>query len=225
MLVERLQYIDFAKGISILFVVMGHIVQYNLKGESPTVVFNFIYSFHMPLFFFLSGYVAALSNTSMSKDKVLSFIRKKGVSLLLPFITWGIIVNMLMRNINVEEVLQQFWLLFSQPDRGPWFLYTLFVVQMAFLLERLLICYFKEYSRIAELSIVSLAILLVAILGITSHNSFINPYYAIAFFVGYFYKLWFNGESKNLLLLSSFVLFILLSPQFVFTTSGGVKNL
>ena len=42
--------IDVAKGIAIILVVLGHSI------AEPTVPLNkFILSFHMPLFFFLSG--------------------------------------------------------------------------------------------------------------------------------------------------------------------------
>jgi fucose 4-O-acetylase-like acetyltransferase len=48
---ERLAYIDIARGIGILLVVLAH---NNLAGYAP-FLHHLIYSFHMPLFFFLSG--------------------------------------------------------------------------------------------------------------------------------------------------------------------------
>jgi fucose 4-O-acetylase-like acetyltransferase len=48
---KRLEYIDIAKGIGILLVVMGH---NDFSLVSP-FFYKFIYAFHMPLFFFLSG--------------------------------------------------------------------------------------------------------------------------------------------------------------------------
>jgi len=47
----RLEHIDIAKGIGILLVVFGHLPQLSTTGFVRAVV----YSFHMPLFFFLSG--------------------------------------------------------------------------------------------------------------------------------------------------------------------------
>jgi len=49
---ERIVYIDIAKGIGILLVVLAHS---DLALVSP-YLHQFIYSFHVPLFFFLSGY-------------------------------------------------------------------------------------------------------------------------------------------------------------------------
>ncbi len=48
---KRVQYIDIAKGIGILLVVLGH---NDLQAYHP-MLHRFIYAFHMALFFFLSG--------------------------------------------------------------------------------------------------------------------------------------------------------------------------
>jgi polysaccharide biosynthesis protein PslL len=49
---QRIQHIDIAKGIGILLVVLGHnSIVIGQRGE----LFNVIYSFHLPLFLFLSG--------------------------------------------------------------------------------------------------------------------------------------------------------------------------
>lgn len=51
-MVKRIEYIDIARGIGILLVVMGH----NDFALVSPFAYKVIYSFHMPLFFFLSGY-------------------------------------------------------------------------------------------------------------------------------------------------------------------------
>ena len=48
---KRVQYTDIAKGIGILLVVLGH----NDMNAYHPYLHRFIYAFHMPLFFFLSG--------------------------------------------------------------------------------------------------------------------------------------------------------------------------
>jgi len=55
---DRLVSIDIARGIGILLVVLGHtLAEANYHVQNSTVLFfgRLIYSFHMPLFFFLSG--------------------------------------------------------------------------------------------------------------------------------------------------------------------------
>ena len=48
---KRITYIDIAKGLGILVIVLAH---NDLAGYHPTL-HKFIYAFHIPLFFFLSG--------------------------------------------------------------------------------------------------------------------------------------------------------------------------
>ncbi|MBI4760810.1 MAG: acyltransferase family protein [Chloroflexota bacterium] len=51
-MLKRIEFIDIARGIGILLVVLGH----NDFGYISPFAHQVIYSFHMPLFFFLSGY-------------------------------------------------------------------------------------------------------------------------------------------------------------------------
>ena len=55
---ENLEYIDVAKGIGILLVVLGHNLQ-----DLPLMT-SWIYSFHMPLFFAISGFLDAYKNSN-----------------------------------------------------------------------------------------------------------------------------------------------------------------
>lgn len=72
---KRIEYIDIAKGIGILLVVMGH----NDFAVVSPFMYKVIYSFHMPLFFFLSGYFL---NTAAG---FWNFLRKRFNSLMKPY--------------------------------------------------------------------------------------------------------------------------------------------
>lgn len=85
---ERKTYIDIAKGLAIMLVVVGHLVQNNLTGTTARFLFDFVYSFHMPLFMFLSGYVASLT-VERNLNEGRNFLAKKARTLLIPFISWG----------------------------------------------------------------------------------------------------------------------------------------
>lgn len=80
---ERLVYVDRLKGLAMLSVVMGHISLWCF-GNEHTFTYNFVYSYHMPLFMFLSGIVI---KTLPSLNKCFS----KLLRYLLPFITIGIV--------------------------------------------------------------------------------------------------------------------------------------
>ena len=55
--------LDVAKGIAILLVVLGHSFPSNIFNGKETIdivakwIFDLVYSFHMPVFFFVSGYL------------------------------------------------------------------------------------------------------------------------------------------------------------------------
>ena len=50
----RLEYLDAAKGLGILLVILGHIYAWN-PNINRKILVTWIYSFHMPLFFIVSG--------------------------------------------------------------------------------------------------------------------------------------------------------------------------
>jgi len=67
----RIHWIDNAKAISILLVVLGH-----TKGLDA-FAYQYIYSFHMPLFFFLSGYLLGRYHFENSLANFIKFQFKK----------------------------------------------------------------------------------------------------------------------------------------------------
>lgn len=95
---NRLQWIDISKGVAIILVVLGHT---GLKSGSALYLNTFIYSFHLPLFFILSGYLfkdysewTSHSKSNSGGGKML-YIRwilsKRFYSLIIPYITYTII--------------------------------------------------------------------------------------------------------------------------------------
>lgn len=74
---KRINWIDILKAIAIFFVVLGH----TLNGG---LIEQYIYSFHIPLFFFLSGMF-------FKNDKVINTFKNKSKTLLIPYFVFGII--------------------------------------------------------------------------------------------------------------------------------------
>ena len=68
---QREQWIDVFRGIGIVLVVWGHVY----GGYS----FDLIFLFHMPLFFFISGYLFR------PVDDIAAFARRKAIQLLIPY--------------------------------------------------------------------------------------------------------------------------------------------
>lgn len=81
---KRLDYIDTAKGIGIILVVIYH----HLLGAE--FINNWISSFHMPLFFMITGYLYAFRDDYTKP--VGKFIVQKLKGLMCPFATLSFIV-------------------------------------------------------------------------------------------------------------------------------------
>ena len=84
-LMEKRNYaIDYAKTIAIYLVIAGHLL------EISSGPYNFIYSFHMPLFFFLSGILFNV-NYRINERVAISFNK-----LLVPYL-WFCLISFLSR--------------------------------------------------------------------------------------------------------------------------------
>lgn len=90
--IKRNEYLDVLKGIAIILVVVGHSVQYG-SGRSfndlglhfSDPVFKIIYSFHMPLFMVISGF---LFWGTVNRHKAWTTLTSRLKSLLVPIIIW-----------------------------------------------------------------------------------------------------------------------------------------
>lgn len=76
----RLQYIDFLKGIGALLVVIGHMQDADFTDS----ITKLIYGFHMPMFFWISGYLYKRPSSYRG------YVQKKFKSLLLPWACFGV---------------------------------------------------------------------------------------------------------------------------------------
>lgn len=81
---KRNPILDIMKGITIILMMLGH-------TGIPDWLHTFIYSFHMPLFFILSGYFAKNEKT-ISWNGWKDVVRKSSKSLLLPYVFTALVV-------------------------------------------------------------------------------------------------------------------------------------
>ena len=75
MSMNRRSDIDIAKGFALFLVVLGHVVTMH------HTIFRWIYAFHMPAFFFLSG----MTFRPEKYPSCLDYIKKRGRTLILPY--------------------------------------------------------------------------------------------------------------------------------------------
>ena len=120
---NRNLHLDVMKGILILLVVVGHEIQWMYDEHAQNPVFNAIYSFHMPMFMLVSGYVAAY----IKKDIDFGWLRGRFVALAVPFIGWIFIDYLLNMAWKEQSIWSQIKTVMGAPDKGFWFLWVLFL--------------------------------------------------------------------------------------------------
>ena len=137
--------IDAAKGIAIVLVVYGHClrgltVAGLIDDRSWLQVTDYvIYSFHMPLFFFVSGLFV---RASMARG-AMHFWRGKVLTILYPYVLWSLLQGSVQialagsgvtnRTLPLSALFEIFW----APISPFWFLYALFFALLAAYLTRL----------------------------------------------------------------------------------------
>ncbi|MDO6386053.1 acyltransferase family protein [Uliginosibacterium sp. 31-12] len=132
----HLRWIDAAKGVGIVLVVYGHVARGLLNagldaGPWMKMLDAVIYSFHMPLFFILSGYLLEGSVVRHGWN----LVAKRAGSLLYPFVVWSLLQGgievLLSRHKNFPVSIEDVLLGLIFPRQQFWYLYALFFLTAA----------------------------------------------------------------------------------------------
>ena len=161
----RLEYVDVAKGLAMICIVLGHL------GSS--IINRVVFTFHVPIFYLISGYFIS------AEEKLSSFIVKKLRTLIVPYyLTCGIIVvlgflkGLVVSGIGTALADAKYWIYASIYGAGDsyqepffiaaigaiWFLWALFwgsiflkislkmkpVFRLAFVIALFLLGYFTR---------------------------------------------------------------------------------
>lgn len=211
---KRIKWIDIARGIAIIAVVVGH----SLGKYFPGKFANFIFAFHMPIFFILSGYLYHCQ----SKRKL---FKKTFLNLLVPYIATvtielGLLIIYRISKLSIiapsqtssiklflisiiyaagGKVYLPFlhqWLL---PVGALWFLVAMFIATQLFNL--IMSLSFKKYDFLFK----TLIIFLLSILGIESAKYIFLPFSIQPALLSLVF-LWFGYITKRCKLISKFTI-------------------
>lgn len=184
---NRLQWLDFMKGIAIFFVVLGHVYQFCIKNTGS--VFNWIYTFHMPFFFMLSGILVC--KTKITKN----VIKKRAFSLLIPFFMVGGLHSVL--NHRFDEFI------YGEFHAGYWFLLSLFFCWLLFI-PLYYICKKKHVNKFIECFILLTPFAIYKFFGSILPNNItgiLSMGFTFAFYrffvLGYYLGRFFVNNKKN----------------------------
>lgn len=126
---ERIDYIDKARGVLILLVIIGHIFQ-------SGYVHNLIYSFHIPAFFIISGILFKYSNATQKSYK--SIMISKLYTFGIPFIFFEVYgcLTYIVRFGGGQSIFGFLYntLHLTFNNGVNWFLFTLFFGEMIFVI-------------------------------------------------------------------------------------------
>lgn len=226
---NRVNYIDYAKALGMLTVMWGHIA----LGVSAT----FVYTFHMPLFFFLSGMV-------YQKEKYPQFrifVKRRIETLLIPYVIYSFATWIVWASYSflLHQPVDSYWMplvqtFIAQGSGGflvhnvpLWFVTCLFVIEMVyFFLSRrkdsvnVIICVLLAalgWFLINKVSFFdftllpwSLEVVMLALIFYSLGNLFVKH-------IG-------NETFKNVVLKNRFVSWLVVIILFVIVYKIGVKN-
>lgn len=134
---KRYVEIDIAKGIGIILVILGHALNAEQRAvdiPNATRTFNFIYSFHMPLFILLAGFTLGLS---VYKKKKTTLIISRLKRLMIPYVVAGLVYFLLktaitkLKHLELPEANNLWKMIIGiNPSFSLWFLYVLFILSV-----------------------------------------------------------------------------------------------
>jgi fucose 4-O-acetylase-like acetyltransferase len=219
-------HLDALKGFAIILVVVGHITAYSKpENLNDNVLFQLIYSFHMPLFFFISGYLVF----GRFGPTTWVWTIKKFRQLIVPYILFTVFYFYILFGFSVNRFtlsdISQTLFSYTVPN-SAWFLPVLFE---SFLVLALLINAEKiigKFSYEIFFLLVALPLPLSGIASIPAVNQIVvyTPFVVAGYLVSQ-YKDCISGKNLKFLEIFGSILFLFLflfkySTIFVSINSG-----
>ena len=132
----RDSFVDQLKGLACFLVVFGHVIMGIRKAgistpKSMVFVEEYIWTFHVPLFMFLSGYVYRLTGGWEAKGTRKKFLLHKLFNLGIPYFVFSsvyILINSVTSGVNNSSSISDILMLWRTPVAQYWFLYALFIL-------------------------------------------------------------------------------------------------
>ena len=193
---KRLNYIDIAKCIAIICIVLGHTVGYSTH---LVPLRNFLYSFHVALFFMISGFLFKVDK------KPFEFIKNKFIRIMIPYFIWGLLFlipymlfsNGIKNTLNINAISDIKALLLNllygngndwhlKQNSALWFLPALFTMEVIY--------YFiiKLINKHPKLDLIALPVILLVNIITSTKLTIIFPWglnttlnISVYFFIGY----------------------------------------
>jgi fucose 4-O-acetylase-like acetyltransferase len=201
---NKIEWIDTVKGIGIISVIISHLLEDGL-------VANFINIFHMPLFFFISGYLF-----KPDKDNRKKFFLKKIIHLVVPYLSFLLMILVVQHFVQQTPFNKSSIKLFlwgGTELRGWtatfWFVSCLFFTQQIF---KLLSAYNEKIIASVCMVFLSIAYINSYFFQTLSFPLAINiVFYSLPImFMGYLYKVHFEKKTTHNIVLCTILFIVIL---------------
>lgn len=156
---KRIAYLDIARGIGMILVVMGHVEYVN------GTLRQFISAFHMPLFFLISGIL--IWERQEEKRSIGELVKRKLRSIMLPYAVFSVLSFVIEGSRIAIKQLDEWDIVFRQLYQSLclqgvstlWFLSALFMSELLFIGIR------KKTKNSWTITIISVIVIVVAVLN------------------------------------------------------------
>ena len=147
---KKIDWLAVLQGFSMLLVVIGHVSLTNQPRDPSTPIATgieaAIYTFHMPLFIFISGWLFYYTCIARSKTYK-EMLRSKAKRLLIPFFAFTLLTMVLKmafpqlmhRVVDLNEIIDTFVFYRSNPLGEMWFIIVLFELMLMYPLYKVMI--------------------------------------------------------------------------------------
>ena len=194
-------FFDFLKMFAMFMVLWGHAIQHLQTGDVwGNIMHKIIYTFHLPLFMMIAGFFCI---SSMNLN-TFTFFKKKGTQLLLPCITWSIILYGIIWFMNT--------FLNASLSYNPFFVFF----QHFWFLKSLFVCYVIAYIGFRVTNKLSNFIILTILIAHISTTHQI-PIMYFCFISGLLLRIYFNLFITHYKILT-FISFIIFTGILIIST-------
>lgn len=212
---QKIAEFSFLHVFAILLVVLGHSFY-----QTNSLIVDWMYQFHVPLFFFVSGYLFNVSVNGKPLQPHI-FLSRKAVRLLLPYFALSTLLfvpKVLLSQFMVRPIQanwSEYVLMLIYPYRNVngsyWFLPTLFLL---FVFAVIVLFFLQRLQHRTSLAVTTLLLTLANISLPFSHDTLFNVvgvihyafYFALGYFVSSFGLMRFLDKGKTAFLVFLFTL-------------------
>lgn len=219
-MVKRIEWADAFKGILILLVVLGHSIQSVCiqRGDDfmSNYMWNLIYSFHMPAFMAISGFLAYRPN--LKQGGILSSLYRRSRQLIVPFLVWSIFMFFI--NQNVDNIYDYVLC----PNKSYWFLWALFFIVAIFNIVNFLSAKLNIKQEYAMLSTAAVLMIMYLILP----DSKLLAFEYVSYYFVYYIMAYYLHKYNNMIPQKSWLLLVLVLVWFFlgsFYKAKGVPSI